>query len=111
MKATAVINRGADTIMRVVGEDKYRKMYDPIYDSSSFLERIADQAFLVHHKTKGVLIVGPRDFVLIINFNKMPDGVIYATVQESGLNHLRPEAKGTVRGCLPFGGWRFTPLD
>lgn len=74
------------------------------------MERIADQTFLVYHKTKSVMIVGPRDFVLILHFNKTPDGVIYALVQESGRHDLWPESKGIVRGVLPFGGWRLEPM-
>ena len=85
-------------------------MYDPVFDSSSFIERIADQTFLVHNRTKKVMIVGPRDFVLIVHFNKTPEGVIYAVVMESGRGDLVPETKNFVRGVLPLGGWRLEPL-
>jgi hypothetical protein len=39
-----------------------------------------------------------------------PEGVIYACVTESGLNHLVPETKGIVRACLPMGAWRLEPI-
>jgi hypothetical protein len=106
IKARGMINWSTQQIFRVIGDDKYRKQYDPIYDSSTFLERIADQTFLVYHKTKKVMVVGPRDFVLLLHFNMSSSGVIYAIVTESGLNDLVPEQKGIVRGSLPLGGWR-----
>ena len=94
----------------MIGDDNYRHLYDPVYESGHFLERIADQTFLIYHKTKKVAIVGPRDFVLMLHFNMTAEGVIYAIVTESGLNHLVPETKSIVRGVLPMGGWKLEPL-
>jgi hypothetical protein len=94
----------------VIGDDRYTKMYDPIYDTGSFIERIADQTFLIYHKTKQVFVVGARDFVLILHFNLTPEGVIYALVMESGRGDLWPESKNIVRGLMPIGGWKLTPV-
>ena len=57
------------------------------------------------------MVVGPRDFVLILHFNKSPEGNIYAMVMESGRNDLAPETKGIVRGLLPMGGWKLSPVE
>ncbi len=65
---------------------------------------------MIHHKTKSVVVVGARDFVVIIHFNKTPEGVIYALVLDANRNDLVPETKGTVRGYLPIAGWRLEPL-
>jgi hypothetical protein len=46
----------------------------------------------------------------MLNFNMTPEGVIYAIVTESGLNHLVPETKSLVRAALPMGGWKLEPL-
>jgi hypothetical protein len=110
IKATAIINRSTQQIFRVIGDDNYRHLYDPTYESGYFLERIADQTFLIYHKTKKVAVVGPRDFVLMLHFNLSPEGTIYAIVTESGLGHLVPESKNIVRGLLPMGGWKLEPL-
>jgi hypothetical protein len=110
IKAQAILPRSPQEIFRVIGDDKYRPIYDPIYETGYFLERIADQTFLIYHKTKKVIVVGPRDFVLIMHFNMTPEGTIYAIVTESGLGHLVPESKNIVRGYLPMGGWKFEPL-
>lgn len=76
---------------------------------ATFLQRIADQTFLVHHKTKKILVVGPRDFVIMLHANREPDGTIWALVCESERNDLVPETKGIIRGALPLGGWKLTP--
>jgi peptidyl-tRNA hydrolase len=110
IKAKAIINRNAQTIFRVIGDAKYKKLFDPVYDYDQFIERIADQTFLVYYKTKAVFVVGPRDFVLVLHANQTPDGVIYAIVQDAGRNDLRPETKGIVRGYLPMGAWKLSPL-
>ncbi len=94
----------------MISDDNYRNLYDPVYDSTTILERIADQTFLLYYRTKKVVVVGPRDFVLMIHFNYHTDGALYALVMESGLNHLVPESKGIVRGLLPMGGWRIEPM-
>lgn len=85
-------------------------MYDPTYDDGYFIERIADQTFLMYHKTKKVMVVGPRDFVMILHFNKTPEGVIYVNVLDAGRNDLVPESKGVIRGNIPIGGWRLEPV-
>jgi len=110
VKASGFINRDPMLILRVTGDDKYRHQYDPMYDRMAFLERIADQTYLIHHLTKSVVVVGARDFVVIIHFNKTPEGVIYAIVLDAGRNDLVPETKGTVRGYLPIAGWRLEAL-
>jgi len=57
-----------------------------------------------------VVIIGPRDFVLMMHYNVTPEGVIYAIAMESDCGYLVPETKGIVRGLLPMGGWRLEPL-
>lgn len=74
------------------------------------MERLADQTFLIYHKTKKVVIVEPRDFVLVLHFNMTQDGVIYALVMESGKGDLVPPSKGITRGILTLGGWKLVPL-
>ena len=42
IKASGFINKDPMLILRVTGDDKYRRQYDPMYDSMAFIERIAD---------------------------------------------------------------------
>ena len=81
-----------------------------MFDSMYFIERIADQTYIVYFKTKGVVVVGARDLVLIIHFNRTPEGIVYALVMDAARNDLVPETKGIVRGYLPIGGWRLEAL-
>lgn len=41
MKATAVIDRPPHEIIKVIGDGNYRTDYDPVYDGSHYIERIA----------------------------------------------------------------------
>ncbi len=65
----------------------------------------------MYYKTKKMVIVDPRDFVLILHFNKTPSGVLYALAMHADRDELIPESKGIVRGILYMGGWRLEPLD
>ena len=42
MKAVAIIDRKPDDIINVIGDSSYRNDYDPVYDFSKFLEKVAD---------------------------------------------------------------------
>lgn len=110
VKASAIVERTADQIFKVMGNEKYRKQFDPNFHSQRCMERLAEQTYLIHYKTKRVTVVEPRDFVLIFHVNKTPEGVIYVVSVDSGRSELVPETKGIVRGALPLAGWRLEPL-
>jgi hypothetical protein len=42
MKAVSHINRPAELIIKVIGDSAYRNDYDPVYDYSDFLVKVAD---------------------------------------------------------------------
>jgi hypothetical protein len=44
-----------------------------------------------------VAVVSARDFVLLVHYNKMPNGNIYIMAFDAGRNDLVPETKGVVR--------------
>lgn len=77
MKAFAVIDRPADQIIKVIGDSNYRSDYDNVYDGSEFLEKVADQTFIVYQKTKKIAIVSPRDFIFILHLSKVIFKLIY----------------------------------
>ncbi|CDW82258.1 star-related lipid transfer protein 4 [Stylonychia lemnae] len=110
MKAQGIIEKKADDIVKVIGDDDYRKYFDPVFDFSTVLERVADQTYMVYQKTKRVAIVSARDFMFILHLNKMPNGTIYAIVFSIDADHIRPQQKGIVRGWLQLGGWKLEPL-
>jgi hypothetical protein len=41
MKAQSIIERKASDIIKVIGDARYRNDYDPVYDHSIFLEKVA----------------------------------------------------------------------
>lgn len=110
VKASAIVEGKADQIFKVIGNEKYRKTFDLNFHSQRFMERIAEQTYLIYYKTKRVSIVEPRDFVLICHLNKTPEGVIYIVSVDAGRSDLVPETKGVVRGALPLAGYRLEPL-
>ncbi|CDW89743.1 start domain containing protein [Stylonychia lemnae] len=110
MKAQAIIERKASDIIKVIGDTKYRNDYDPVYDHSNFLEKVAHQTFIVYQKTKKVAVVSSRDFIFVLHLNKMPDGTIYALVFSIDRDDLHPPEKNSVRGWLQLGGWKLQPM-
>jgi len=111
MKAQAVIEFPPSVVIKVIGNANYRTDYDPVYDYSNFLMKVAHQTFIVHQKTKKVAVVSARDFIFVLHLNKSVDGTIYALVFSIDRDELKPPEKGTVRGWLQIGGWRLQPMS
>jgi hypothetical protein len=42
MKGMAIIDRPAHVIIKVIGDSNYRSDYDPVYDHSNYLMKVAD---------------------------------------------------------------------
>ena len=42
-------------------------------------------------------VVSSRDFILMVHYNKMPNGTIYILAFDAGRPDLIPETKGIVR--------------
>jgi len=45
--------------------------------------------------------VSARDFVLILHYNKTPEGIIYVLAFDTGRPDLVPEVKNVVRASVP----------
>ena len=84
VKAEGVINWPADLIFLILGDERYKKDYDENFDEGFLIEKFADQSYFTWFKLKKVAIVSPRDFILILHFNMMPDGTIYLLVFDAG---------------------------
>ena len=63
--------------------------------------------------SKKMLVVSPRDFVLISHFHRHPDGNVTITVfSDDQYQHLRPEDKNrAIRGGCHIGGWYYQKLS
>ena len=42
MKGMAIIDRPAYQVIKVIGDPNYRTDYDPVYDHSNYLMKVAD---------------------------------------------------------------------
>ena len=84
----------------MLGNSKYRREYDKVYDGGYFIERIADQTFLTYLKSKSVAFVYARDWVLVQHYNQKADGTIYILAYSSDRDHLVPPSKDKVRAFI-----------
>ena len=85
----------------ILGDAKYKKLYDDTFDEGRNFEKIADQTFFNYQKVKKVFPVSARDFVLIAHYNRTPDGTIYLLAFDTGKPDLVPEVKNVVRASVP----------
>ena len=76
VKAQGVVNFSPDQIFMVIGDGSKKKLYDETFDEGRNFEKIADQTYFNYQKVKKVFPVSARDFVLILHYNKYPDGTI-----------------------------------
>ena len=90
VKATGVLNYTPIEIFRTLTDSKYRSLYDSNYDTSSYLKKIANQAYIVYQRTKKISIVSPREFIYIMVYNKYPDGSIKLVVSSVAKDELVP---------------------
>jgi hypothetical protein len=73
MKAVANVNRPASIILKVIGDDRYRRDYDVVFDGGHNIEKIADQTWFHYEKSKKIAVVAARDFVIIVHMNMVRD--------------------------------------
>ena len=88
-------------IFLLLCDERYKKTYDDNFDEGHVIEKFADQSYFTWFKVKKVSVVSPRDFVLILHFNQMPDGTIYIMGFDAGNPDLVPEIKGLIRASVP----------
>ena len=85
----------------ILGDANNKKAYDDTFDEGRNFEKIADQTFFNYQKVKKVFPVSARDFVLILHYNRTPEGIIYILAFDTGRPDLVPEVKNVVRASVP----------
>lgn len=73
------------------------------------LEKFAANTYCIYQKTKGVLVVSPRDFTLLYQCHQFADGTIKIAVHSIDYPPCG-EKKGAVRGHVFIAGWVFEPM-
>jgi hypothetical protein len=71
VKATGILVFPIDLIFSTIGDSKYRTEYDSNYDVGHYIRKIGTQSLLIYQKTKKVSIVSPRDFVMVLIYNRV----------------------------------------
>lgn len=71
VKCQGVVEHDATSILKVICDDRYRRSFDSNYDNGHYIQRIADQTYLMYQRTKKVAIVAARDFVFVLHINKV----------------------------------------
>jgi hypothetical protein len=101
VKAQGIVNYSPDQIFTVLADVNYKKLYDDAFDEGKNFEKIADQTFFHYQKVKKVFPVSARDFILILHYNKTPEGIIYVLAFDTGRPDMLPEVKNVVRASVP----------
>ena len=87
---------------------RYRPMYDKNIDAASVLQKVAANTYFIYQKTKGVMVVSSRDFVLahhvchLTHPQLCPNGglLILAFTPSPERDDIKPETKAAVRGFV-----------
>ena len=79
-------------------------------EKTCFIEKVGVNGYHLYSRSKKVMMVAGRDFVLDYIVNQESDGtVIIVQSSNPDLDHLVDPPKGTVRGISPLGGYIITP--
>ena len=80
LKASHVLDCNIEDVVMMMSDGRYRKAYDTNIAESSYLQKIAANTYAIYQMSKKMLVVSPRDFVLISHFHRHPEGHVTITV-------------------------------
>ena len=110
MFAQGGIDFPAIDIWRCVCSTQMTKDFDKTCDDAFYFDKVGVNAVHTYQRSKKILLVAGRDFVMDQLMNQESDGtIIHVTSSNEDLNEKFPVPKGVVRGCSPIGGYIITP--
>lgn len=111
MKVELTVEGSMENVLRVLNENhKYRRIYDPSFESQKYLQKVNDFIWISYTRIKKVAVISGRDVILILNFTVNEDGIVYIVVFSDEREDLVPLHPNYVRAGLPIGGWKLEPL-
>ena len=99
-------------VFRTIAKLDMSTDWDPGKDESKFMKKFGVNSFGLYTRTKAVMVVAGRDFVLNFMFNKEQDGTIIVLcldTKDKEMLEMCPPRKGVTRGGLPISGWIIKP--
>lgn len=113
LRASAVLPFNIMDIFVTLMDAKSRPLYDVnIDDTSHTISRIAANTTAIYQKSKKIFVVSSRDFVLVSHLHRHANGDIsIIAFSDESIQHLVPENKNAVRGCVHLAGWHLEILS
>ena len=100
MKSTGVFDFPLMQVFCTLHDSAYRPIYDTNIDQARLIKKVACNTYFIYQKTKSMLGVSSRDFVLchhVVQLSKK-SVLIMAFTPNPEANELQPETKDALRG-------------
>lgn len=113
LKATGVLPHHVDWCFKTLADGEARLKYDVNIQETSFIKKVAVNTYVGYQKSKKIVIVSERDFVIVQHFVRHKNGDMQIVVfADSEYENLVPADKSrAVRGSVYVGGWYFEKMS
>ena len=112
MRAQGPMDFPAMDVFRTIVKLDMTSDWDSGKDETKFVKKFGVNSYGMYTRTKAVMVVSGRDFVLNFMFNKEQDGTIIILCLDTNDKEIIeqfPPRKGVTRGGLPISGWIIKP--
>ena len=110
MKAYGHINHNVLDIWRCIQYNPWRPEWDANCAEIFWIEKMGVAAYTMYNRSKKVMVVSGRDFIMDVLTFQEPDGTILLIISSNEEQTLSyPQKKGVVRANAPIGGWVLIP--
>lgn len=93
--------------MDLIADCKKKPLYDDTLESCRFIyENLPFDMSVMYQKHKKILVVSPRDLIIIGKTYRISKDEIYIMARAIDIPSIPPQ-KNIVRADTPLGGWRF----
>ncbi len=96
-----------EKLVDLIGDCKKKPLYDDTLETTRFIyENLPYEMTVMYQKHKKILVVSPRDLILLAKIYRISKDEIYIMARAIDLPSIPPQ-KNIVRADTPMGGWRF----
>lgn len=107
LKSIAHCRADIEKLVDLIGDCKKKPLYDDTLEMTRFIyENLPFDMSVVYQKHKKILVVSPRDLVIIGKTYRISKDEIYIMARAIDIPSIPPQ-KNIVRADTPLGGWRF----
>ena len=109
IRGSGVMHYTPQGIFEAIESEEIAIECDGMLEKQVVLEELAMDTQFTYQKYKAPMFVSSRDFVMLNQMHKDPDGTIYV-IAYSTTHSSMPVNKGVVRAELHIGGWILKPI-